>query len=264
MAAVDTMDDQSEMLVGRVLENLSLGGVAGAIPQQQLPRRYKKPVVGEVSTYAGAGLVPVCRGPDGEVRMLLWQPQAGKKKGVRWFDFGGRKLEKKEFTSNCACRKFAKQTYGVFGCQINVQGVPPEKAKEYLSELYQGHCNLPLMLKASQEWAQLQLLDDNPKIFYNDVHEYHVYLINVPYVPPEILDEVSLLVDGGKRKFKWLSSADFKDEGEHVLAPRLLTEHFQDWINNLPNDIWVRYGQAYGDADIRKENGSFAATVVPK
>ncbi|CAK0861878.1 unnamed protein product [Prorocentrum cordatum] len=27
----------------------------------------------------------------GEVRILLWQPQSGKKKGVRWWDFGGRK-----------------------------------------------------------------------------------------------------------------------------------------------------------------------------
>mmetsp|Transcript_41484 Transcript_41484/g.95360 ORF Transcript_41484/g.95360 Transcript_41484/m.95360 type:complete len:263 (+) Transcript_41484:75-863(+) len=259
----EVSEDQT-MLVGRVLENLSLGGVAGAIPQQQLPRRYKKATVGEVSTFAGAGLVPVCRGPNGEVRMLLWQPQAGKKKGVRWFDFGGRKLDKVEFTSNCACRKFAKQTYGVFGCTINVQGVPLEKAREHLSELYQGHCNLPLMLKASQEWAQLQLLDDNPKIFYNDVHEYHVYLINVPYVAPDILDQVSMHVDGGKRRFKWLSAADFKDEGEHVLAPRLLTEPFQEWIKNLENDTWVRHGQAYGDKDVRRENGSYATVVIPK
>eukprot|EP00971_Amphidinium_carterae_P208977 4145843-Amphidinium_carterae.2 len=37
----------------------------------------------KVSTFAGAGLVPVCRGPNGEVRMLLWQPQASFSKFYR-------------------------------------------------------------------------------------------------------------------------------------------------------------------------------------
>lgn len=86
--------------------------------------------------------------------MLLWQPQKGKKQGVRWYDFGGSKkqaeamgmdsgldlmkihenpimtiqgclqkslhllesLPHQEFASSCACRKFAKETYGLFGC----------------------------------------------------------------------------------------------------------------------------------------------------
>lgn len=34
--------------------------------------------------------------PDGGARVLLWQPQKGKKKGVRWWDFGGSKKEAEE------------------------------------------------------------------------------------------------------------------------------------------------------------------------
>ena len=34
-----------------------------------------------------------------------------------------------------------------------------------------------------EEWAHLQLLDDGARIFYNDIHEYFLYMLCVPYVP---------------------------------------------------------------------------------
>jgi len=252
-------EDRTAMLGSKSLESLSLGGVAAKAPLTDLPKKYRKNRPGEVSTYQGAGIVPVCRLASGEVRVLLWQPQKGKKTGVRWYDFGGHKNSKQEFTSMCACRKFAKQTYGIFGCQINITGVSAEKVGEHLSELYQGLSNLPLMLRASQEWAQMQLLDDNSKVFYNDIHEYHIYMLNVPYVPADILGAVSEIVDGGKRVFKWLSMEDFAEE---VLAPRLHSESFASQVMALTDDPWVRYGQAYGDGDIRTATGCFSATVV--
>jgi len=255
-------DDEADpgMPVCRSLDSLSLGGVAAMAPPANLPQKYRKPLAGEISTYQGAGVVPVCRLQDGEVRILLWQPQTGRKKGVRWYDFGGKKLDKQEFTSNCACRKLAKQTYGVFGCDINITGVEPENVGEHLQELYQGLSNLPLMLRASQEWAQMQLLDDNARIFYNDIHQYHVYLLNVPYTPADILGKISEIVDGGKRVFRWLSKDDFKQE---VMAPRLHTESLTAQINTLPDDPWVRTSQTYGDGEIRAATGCFSAAVVP-
>jgi hypothetical protein len=258
-AMEESQEDDTALLGSTSLASLSLGGVAAVAPQTDLPKKYRKAREGEVSTYQGAGIVPVCRLASGEVRVLLWQPQKGKKKGVRWYDFGGRKSSKQEFTSNCACRKFAKQTYGIFGCQINITGVPAEKLSDHLAELYQGLCNLPLMLRASQEWAQMQLLDDNSKVFFNDIHGYHIYLLNVPYVPADILGTVSEIVDGGKRVFKWMSKDDFAEE---VLAPRLHTEAFANQVVALADDPWVRYGQSYGDEDIRTANGCFSATVM--
>lgn len=258
-SAVQDEDGSPVLLGSKSLESISLGGVAAIAPQTDAPKKYRKPRDGERSTYQGAGIVPVCRLANGEVRVLLWQPQKGRKKGVRWYDFGGRKNSKTEFTSNCACRKFAKQTYGIFGCQINIAGVPSDQVGVHLAELYQGLSNLPLMLRASQEWAQMQLLDDNSKVFYNDIHEYHIYLLNVPYVPADILGAVSDIVDGGKRVFKWLSKEDFSDE---VLAPRLHSEAFANQVMSLSDDPWVRSGQAYGDGDIRTATGCFSSTVV--
>lgn len=239
----------------RALESLSLGGVAAMSPQTALPKKYKKPGVGEVSTYAGAGVVPVTRTVDGEARILLWQPQKGKKKGVRWYDFGGRKEPHSEYTSACACRKFAKQTYGIFGCQLELQG----EALQHLDELYQGLANLPLMLRSGQEWAKMQLLDDEPKMFYNDIHEYHAYLLCVPYVPAEILNRVSEIVDDGKRVFRWLNKADLDDE---VLAPRLHTTAFQQQIANLQDDEWIKQPEAYGDGVLKRATGCFTGLVV--
>eukprot|EP00747_Dinoflagellata_sp_TGD_P162761 gnl/TRDRNA2_/TRDRNA2_180727_c0_seq1.p1 gnl/TRDRNA2_/TRDRNA2_180727_c0~~gnl/TRDRNA2_/TRDRNA2_180727_c0_seq1.p1 ORF type:complete len:267 (-),score=58.60 gnl/TRDRNA2_/TRDRNA2_180727_c0_seq1:65-865(-) len=260
-------DDSAEKLEGpsgtmtavRSFESLSLGGVAAMTPVVSLPKKYRSAKGGERSTYQGAGIVPVCRLANGEVRILLYQLQKGRKAGVRWWDFGGKKLDTSEFTSNCACRKFAKQTYGIFGCEIDMVGIKEHEVGAHLEELYQGLSNLPLMLKASQEWAQLQLLDDNAKIFYNDQHEYHVYMLQVPYIPADILGKVSRIVDDGKRVFKWLSKDDFAEE---VLASRLHTENFASAVANLPEDPWVRHGQAYGDKDMRKANGRFSATVV--
>lgn len=258
---LDVEGSQYEMTMCKSLESLSLGGVAAMEPQADLPKKYRKARPGEVSTYQGAGVVPVCRLESGEVRILLWQPQKGRKKGVRWWDFGGKKdAKKQEYTSYCACRKFAKQTYGIFGCQINITGVQADKVGEHLSELYQGLSNLPLMLKASQDWAQMQLLDDNSKIFYNDIHEYHIYLLNVPYVPADILGKVSEIVDGGKRVFKWISRDDFQNE--IVLAPRLHSEAFAGQVNALADDPWVRHGQAYGDGEIRSAIGCFSSAAL--
>lgn len=36
-----------------------------------------------------------------------------------------------------------------------------------------------------EEWAHLQLLDDGPRIFFNDTHEYFLYMLCVPYVPED-------------------------------------------------------------------------------
>jgi hypothetical protein len=235
---------------GRALQNLSLGNVAAMNPQVNLPRKYRQPGAGEKSTFQGAGVVPVTRTQEGEVRILLWQPQSGRKKGVRWYDFGGKKESKAEFTSTCACRKFAKQTYGVFGCDIDLSG-----NTEHLNELYQGLSNLPLMLRSSREWARLQLLDDTSRVFYSDIHEYHAYLLMVPYVPAETLNKVSAIVDGGKRVFKWFTREEAQRE---VLAPRLHTESFAQQVEKLPDDPWIKQGTTYGAGAIRVATGSFS------
>jgi len=247
---------QEDFLDARTLESTSLGNVAASIPQVHLPRKYRVPRPGERSTFQGAGVVPVTRGADGQVRILLWQPQSGKKKGVRWWDFGGRKETRTEFASACACRKFAGQTYGLFGCELALAGGDLDP----LFELYQGLANLPLMLKASQEWAKLQLLDDNmAKVFYNDVHEYHTYLLFVPHVSDEILNRVSQIVDGGKRVFRWLSREDLESE---VLCPRLHTASFAQQIEDLPIDPWIQSGSKYGEGCVGAPTGSFSAVVA--
>jgi hypothetical protein len=237
------------------LESLSLGGVSAMAPPSQLPRKYRTARQGEVSTFQGAGIAPVTRLPDGQPAILLWQAQKGKKSGVRWYDFGGRKKDNKEFTTSCACRKFAKETYGLFGTQIDILD-SSDKAAEHLKELYQGLCNLPLMLMAGQEWAQTQILNESPKIFYNDVHEYHTYLLGVPYVPADVLGTVSKIVDGGKRNFKWLTQEDLLRE---VLAPRLHTESFMRQIRELPEDTWVQSANVYNECLLAASAGSFSA-----
>jgi len=244
---------ETVMQVSRSLENLSLGGVAALNPKTALPKKYRAAQPGEISTFQGAGVIPVTRLASGEVRILLWQPHKGNKKGVRWFDFGGRKLSRAEFTSACACRKFAKQTYGVFGCQLDLD----EHAVEHLNELYQGLANLPLMLLASQEWAKLQMLDvEDTRIFYNDIHEYHAYMLCVPFVPEGLLTKISEIVDGGKRRFKWLSLEELQEE---VLAPRLHTASLAKQLEHLDTDAWVRTCQAYGDGILGKATGCFSA-----
>ena len=44
---------------------------------------------------------------------------------------------------------------------------------------------MPQQTAALQEWAHLQLLDDGPRLFYNDIHEYFLYMLCVPYVPED-------------------------------------------------------------------------------
>lgn len=224
-------------------------------PPSQLPRKYRSAQKGEVSTYQGAGIAPVTRLPDGQPAILLWQAQSGKKSGVRWYDFGGRKKTSQEYTSSCACRKFAKETYGLFGTKIDILD-SSDKATEHLKELYQGLCNLPLMLMAGQEWAQTQILNESPKIFYNDVHEYHTYMLGVPYVPADILRKVSQIVDGGKRNFKWLTQEDLLRE---VLAPRLHTESFMRQVKELPDDDWIQSAKVYSETLVAGSAGSFSA-----
>lgn len=238
------------------LESLSLGGVAAMNPHKQLPKKYREAQAGEKSTFQGAGVVPVTRLENGEVKILLWQPQSGSKKGVRWYDFGGKKESKAEFTSACAARKFVKQTYGIFGTNIDLSSDPQQMA-QHLRVLYQGLANLPLMLHTSAEWAKLQLCDDNIKMFYNDIHEYHCYLLLVPYLDEQVLNQVSQIVDGGKRVFRWLSREDVQNE---VLAPRLHTESFLQQVDVMPDDPWIRHGKNYGDGVIGAATGTFCST----
>jgi len=240
------------------LENLSLGGVAAIAPQKTSRPKYRHPKEGELSTYQGAGVIPLTRMPDGEVRILLWQPQKGKKTGVRWYDFGGQKKDKDEFASNCACRKLAKETYGLFGCSIAFDGVPVERIPEFLGELYQGLYNLPLMQDRSQAWAQIQLLENGPKVFYNDVREYHTYLLAVPFVSDEILNMVSQIVDGGKRIFRWLSQDDLREE---VLAPRLHMHSLAQQLEDLPDDPWIYAQKVFQDRLPETATSSFSVTV---
>lgn len=225
-------------------------------PQTKLPKKYRTAGAGEKSTFQGAGVVPVTRMEDGKVLVLLWQPQKGKKKGVRWYDFGGRKVSKEEFTTGCACRKFAKETYGIFGCNLEMDG---QDTPAQLRELYQGLANLPLMLRSSEEWAKLQLLEDGSRIFYNDIHEYHAYMLNVPYVPESILNEVSAIVDGRKRIFRWMTVDEIRSE---VLAPRLHTASLSKAFDDLAADPWVRTSKAYGSGVVQVATGSFSAAVV--
>jgi len=254
--ALQERNDDSGMVASKSMENLSFGGVAAVYPQAKMPKKYRAAAKGEVSTYRGAGVLPVTRLEDGQARVLLWQPQNGKKKGVRWYDFGGRKKVPEEFASTCACRKFAKETYGLFGCALKLEG---DNAPAQLQELYQGLANLPLMLRSSEEWAHLQLLDDGARIFYNDIHEYFLYMLCVPYVPEDVLNEVSKIVDNRKRVFRWMTMEELAQE---VMAPRLHTASLAEALENLQEDPLVFPSRAYGSAASNVATGSFAAAVV--
>jgi len=253
MTSVITEGDNE--LAGAVsYTNLSLGGVAAMAPLPDPPKKYRKAARGEVSTFSRAGVIPVTRLPNGEVRVLMWLPQSGRKPRIRWYDFGGKKEDTSEFTTQCACRKFAKQTYGVFGCQMDMADA---EADVHMKELYQGLCNLPLMLRASTEWAHLQMMEDDPRIFYNDIHEYHAYLLSVPYVPAETLDKVSGLVDQGKRKFKWMSPEELKSV---ALAPHLHTHRLTEAFERLQDDTFVKAVVYQGPT--AKATCCFSAKVV--
>merc|ERR1719343_2016467 len=92
-------DDEPVLPTCQSLESLSLGGVAAMNPHKSLPKKYREAQSGEKSTFQGAGVVPVTRLENGEVKILLWQPQSGTRKGVRWYDFGGKKEHRSEYTS---------------------------------------------------------------------------------------------------------------------------------------------------------------------
>ena len=47
------------------------------------------------------------------------------------------------------------------------------------------HCSARVFPLACEEWAHLQLLDDGPRIFFNDIHEYFLYMLCVPYIPED-------------------------------------------------------------------------------
>merc|ERR1711972_186359 len=83
-------------------------------------------------------------------------------------------------------------------CEANLWSVWMRDVSTHLRELYQGLANLPLMLHTSTEWAKLQICDDSIKMFYNDIHEYHCYMLLVPYIDATLLGQVSQIVDGGK------------------------------------------------------------------
>lgn len=239
MADADEQGSLEQQQGYRQLQNISLGGVAATYKEVSLPKKYRAPKPGERSTFQGAGILPVCR-KNGETVVLLMQPQRGKKVGVRWWDFGGRKLNKGEFASRAACRKFAKQTYGLFGIQTDWDD--PLNGK-HLGELFHDLANVPLMLHASREWAQGQLLDDCGKTFYNDQHEYHVYLLNVPYIPAEVLDQASKIVDDGKRLFLWITPEEFLEE---ALAGRLHIDGVMRQMATLDQETWVKEHGPYG------------------
>ncbi|CAD7942699.1 unnamed protein product [Amoebophrya sp. A120] len=98
----------------RQLSNQSLGDVANQYHQRKFPKAFRqRDKTVEINNYAGAGIIP-CTLVDGKLHLLLNQPRHGKKAGVRWYDFGGKKKDKVELPIECACRKFTKYTYGLF------------------------------------------------------------------------------------------------------------------------------------------------------
>lgn len=173
------------------------------------PYRAKRPA--EVSCFAGAGILPVCRN-KGQLYILLWQPMAGKKAPtVRWFDFGGRKKDVTELPLECCVRKFAKMTYGAFGLELNYQS--PD-IYEDIKLLYSEPHAYPLLLEGAKRWAKSQSMEnDEPlPIFFNVLEAYHLMVFPVPYIPADFLDEMSALTDDGKRVFQWITPAEFQKE----------------------------------------------------
>jgi hypothetical protein len=205
----------------RTLAPLSLGGVAATIQPIVLPKKYRARQPGERSTYRGAGVLPLAIDPHnpGKVMLLLQQRTTGKLQGFRWMDCGGNKLSATEPATECAARKFAKQTYGLFGVDSTAWDV--ENPLGQLNEVLLNHKNHgpSLLLDAMQKWVSLQFLSQDPvRGFYNDQLEYHLFLVAVPYVSDALLNAASERVDKGKRIFRWLP---LEQLGGEPLAPRL-------------------------------------------
>eukprot|EP00397_Hematodinium_sp_SG-2012_P053535 GEMP01063988.1.p1 GENE.GEMP01063988.1~~GEMP01063988.1.p1 ORF type:complete len:262 (+),score=83.37 GEMP01063988.1:221-1006(+) len=185
---------------------LSLGGAASP-KAPKWPKRYPAMKRGEVN-YAGAGLIPVCV-RDGVPYLLAQRRLKGKTDPTRWYDFGGKKQER-EFPSMCACRHFAKQTYGLFGLQAPHLD-EAEGAQEDLEELLHGSADhvpasLPLLVKTCEEWAKSHVAGE--LVFFHSEQNYFSYIIQVPYIKAALLDAAATTIDG-KRTFSWLTCDEF-------------------------------------------------------
>jgi len=183
------------------------------------PKRYPALQRGEV-TFTGAGIVPLCMQND--VSYALVQKRLrGSKNPVLFYDFGGKKKPgKKENVSACACRHFAKQTYGLFG--MDTDCVTPDD----LTEVFHGKDGtvpaLPLMMKTCEDWAMRQVIHGD-RVFMQSEQNYFFYVIEVPYVEPSLLNAASNVIDG-KREFHWIEC----DELFHrPIAGRLHVNSFQ-------------------------------------
>lgn len=227
--------------------------------QQPLPKRYRVKRPGEKSIFNGAGILPVCR-YEGELYILLGQPQVGKKAPtVRWFDFGGNKKGVTELPLDCSIRKFAKQTYGAFGLDFNFES--PDVLCD-IQALYEETCSFPLLLEGAQRWARSQCMmsEESVPLFFNVLEGYHVMILPVPYIASELLDEISMLVDRGKRAFQWLTPGEFSKE---ALAPRLAsTRNLKTALTDLNLNPHFCEEGTYGDFSYHRPTSSLSVHVL--
>lgn len=186
----------------RTLCNQSLGDVANQFQERQLAKPFRIPQrPDEINNYDGAGMIP-CTMVDGKLHVLLNQPRRGKKAGMRWFDFGGKKKTLDELPSDCACRKFTKYTYGLFAIETDWSS---EDVMDDLEEIYaRKGTTWPLLLKAGTDWSKKWLLESDSVSFYDSQQNYHLFLMPVPFIAADIFTEVSALMDGNKREFQWI------------------------------------------------------------
>jgi len=202
------------------------------------PKKYPAKKRGEVSFY-GAGILPVCQNPDpdspNECLLLSIRYMKGKKEENRWYDFGGKKFEG-EFPTRCACRHFAKKTYGMFGVEaphLELSNSEVDDLSELLhSPTGQAPANLPLMIRSSEEWAKEQVEGD--MVFFHAEIQYFIYIVQVPYIRASLLDSVSKKIDG-KRRFQWFTCPEFCQE---PLARRL-------HVDALINEVSVSFGKRF-------------------
>lgn len=227
--------------------------------QQPLPKRYRVKRPGEKSIFNGAGILPVCR-YEGELYILLWQPQEGKKAPtVRWYDFGGKKKNVTELPLECSTRKFAKQTYGAFGLDFDFNC---ENVFSDIQALYQESCSFPLLLEGAQRWARSQCMmsEDSLPIFFNVLEAYHLMILPVPHIASELLDEISMITDGGKRAFQWVTPGEFSKE---ALAARLAsTRNLKPALTDLNLDVHFCEEGTYGDFAYHRPTSSLSVHEV--
>jgi hypothetical protein len=53
---------------------------------------------------------------------------------------------------------------------------------------------------------------ENYPLFFNLLEQYHMMILPVPYAPCEMLNEISMRLDDGKRYFMWLTPFEFQVE----------------------------------------------------